>query len=93
MKQARTITDLNAKFQQRVKKLTEEQDYAKAKFYFDELKVDLQSVDNTMSYDETKEIELSCPYCDEELTKVAAGRYTCQTKGCLGYLSDFMVLK
>ena len=27
MKQARTITDLNAKFQQRVKKLTEEYDY------------------------------------------------------------------
>lgn len=27
MKQARTITDLNAKFQYRVKKLTEEYDY------------------------------------------------------------------
>ena len=27
MKQARTITDLNAKFQQRVRKLTEEYDY------------------------------------------------------------------
>ena len=27
MKQARTISDLNAKFQQRVKKLTEEYDY------------------------------------------------------------------
>lgn len=27
MKQARTITDLNAKFQKRVKKLTEEYDY------------------------------------------------------------------
>ena len=27
MKQARTLTDLNAKFQQRVKKLTEEYDY------------------------------------------------------------------
>lgn len=27
MKQTRTITDLNAKFQQRVKKLTEEYDY------------------------------------------------------------------
>lgn len=29
MKQTRTITDLNAKFQQRVKKLTEEYDYQK----------------------------------------------------------------
>ena len=27
MKQARTLTDLNAKFQQRVRKLTEEYDY------------------------------------------------------------------
>ena len=27
MKQARTLTELNAKFQQRVKKLTEEYDY------------------------------------------------------------------
>lgn len=29
MKQARTLTDLNAKFQQRVRKLTEEYDYQK----------------------------------------------------------------
>lgn len=40
-----------------------------------------------------REKELSCPYCDEGLAKVSASTYTCQTKGCLGYLSDFMVLK
>ena len=42
-------------------------------------------------FDETK--ELSCPYCDNELTRVSASTYTCQTEGCLGYLSNFMVLK
>ena len=54
---------------------------------------DLQSVDNTVLCDDTKDNELRCPYCSEELAKVSASTYTCQVEGCLGYLSDFMVLK
>ena len=36
---------------------------------------------------------LACPYCELELTKVSTGRYTCETEGCFGYLSNFMVLQ
>lgn len=53
----------------------------------------LEQIFNLIDKCDLVEQELSCPYCDEELTKVSTSRYTCKTEWCLGYLCDFMVLK